>query len=854
MSTLFFDGFDRGTLLKRLDPNYWKLQLRNYPQYAFGGYSYSHTAVTGGAYSSTFDAYSPNGGILPLDNYIGYDPFGFSRGTPNNYPAYGKSPGFLALSNIPINQSAFNLTPLSYVALTGFPSISGTKSYFGLRCLGIETKDIDYYDSDSLIEGRYGSSHPFLAFCSGNITGLLLSFVRVTGDTLLNLRQAGDSTQTYTGQKITIGLEVQQNNGTSGIFDLNVGDTLANYRITPIYCGPTPDSGPSLIPLGNPHKILTIADTDLGTFNTNVMSRWTHFEFEIDHTGGSVRLKVEDADALVINNEEEDRELWDISIDISGFYYDNIRIFNRTYNSSALSACTGNPTYSGLNNAYYYRLGSLTLIDDVTLIDNTGNNPRYFLGKDSKVLPLNPGFGSNNGTIFSDQENGIDGPLQWLKSKNISNKALLASFDKDDSYIYTSEPNELTAIVYSNSYYNVFANTDPLSSWRYSYNDGIAGMKLYNYARKQFLDTNFRNIISRTGAPDPYSNNTIFLIHANETNPIIDYSTYNHSFTAIGDISLVNSGKFDGALSFSNSNSLLVATNSFFDIRQKEFTAEAWIKFDSVNDTIVLFDRKYRDNLVAFPLNGSEVPDYNNSVKNLGYRFSVNTGCLRIESWYEVVLPPYSDSSPCPTPAVMDLTLPSSISTGTWHHIAVTRTIMNTDPGSGYFTVFLNGVSGTGYNAYNIYNGYNYVYDNCPSYGTDSSSSGAKIFEISGGGGAMYYSNGYGMHFGNLTSLYIPNNSNTAYPIPYTYFGGSGNIDELRISSGLVRYSSNFTPSSVPYIGPLERFIEFGPVHELNRTNYRLIQYYQMNHPENNEPFTSGQIIPSGIKLGVKKL
>jgi hypothetical protein len=90
--------------------------------------------------------------------------------------------------------------------------------------------------------------------------------------------------------------------------------------------------------------------------------------------------------------------------------------------------------------------------------------------------------------------------------------------------------------------------------------------------------------------------------------------------------------------------------------------------------------------------------------------------------------------------------------------------------------------------------------------------------------------------------------------MPFTYFGGSGYVDELRVSSGLVRYTSNFTPEISPYVGPTERFIEFGPIHELTRTNYKLIEYYQMDHPQTLQPFTSGQIITSGLRLGVKKL
>ena len=45
MSVLFFDGFDRYTVTKKLDPNHWSYQPGQpleYEKYAFGGYSYNH--------------------------------------------------------------------------------------------------------------------------------------------------------------------------------------------------------------------------------------------------------------------------------------------------------------------------------------------------------------------------------------------------------------------------------------------------------------------------------------------------------------------------------------------------------------------------------------------------------------------------------------------------------------------------------------------------------------------------------------------------------------------------------------------------------------------------------------------
>lgn len=845
MATLFFDGFDRSTTLLKLDSNYWVSQFKNYPQYSFASNLYNHNNL----YALSSVRYTPNNGILapPYFDDIGFNYYSNIYGAVDaRYPAIGQPPGFLALTNIAINESAFDLTPLSYLAITGFPTVSGTKSYFGIRCLGIETKHSDYHTSDALIEGRYGAKHPFLAFCSGNTTGLMLNFISVTGDTLQNLRQVGDSEQIFTGKKTTIGLEVEQNSGVSGIFDLNMADVLSDYRITPIYCGG--GLGATLIPTNNPYKSLTIACTKMGGRYANVVSRWTHFEFEIDRISGILRLKLEGADAVVIDNDEYDRDLWDISINISGFNYDNIRIFNRTYNSAILSGCSLTDEYSGKQSGFYYALGAITAIDDITLVDNTGTKPIYFLGKDSKVLPLAPGKSPN---ILTDNENGVDGPLQWNKSNNASNRSILASFDKDNSYIYTSEPRETTAIVYTNNYVNGL--TDTSSLWRYSYNDGIGGMKVYNHARKEFLDTSIRNVVKRTGLPDPYTNTTTLLIHGDE-NPIIDYSNYNHPLNTVGSTNLISDGKFNSGISFSGNNSFIVVNNSIYDIWTSEFTIEAWIKFNSNNDSLVLFDRKYRSDITAYPLDGQEY-EGSTPASNVGYRFSINTGTLDIESWYKYYTDNYfTNKLLCSTPATMKLKLPFGITTGVWHHVALTR---NNPDNAGYFTVFVNGISGTGYTAQNLGSLSYTDYSSCPGTNSGSSDTGPIVFPVGVPVGDMYYSGPsgiYGAHFGYLSSKYSRSSDSAIVNMPYTYIGGTGMIDEYRVIASGVKYSSNFIPPTAPSIGTSERYIEFGPTHDLVRTNYRVFQYYQMTHPESLQPFTSGQVITSGLVLGIKKL
>ena len=197
-----------------------------------------------------------------------------------------------------------------------------------------------------------------------------------------------------------------------------------------------------------------------------------------------------------------------------------------------------------------------------------------------------------------------------------------------------------------------------------------------------------------------------------------DYGRYSYNLSSVGSVTLLNSGKFDGALSFTGSDSFLVATNTTTDISTNSFTIEAWIKLNNNNDRLALFDRRYRPGLPSFQLDGSVGGSFPYGPdRRDGYAISLTTGLLTIEAWFES----------CSIPAIMDLILPSTISTGEWHHIALTR---QNNSNAGYFTVFLNGVSGTGYYARNIteIQGYNYhAFSSCPGTNSESSLIGPQV-------------------------------------------------------------------------------------------------------------------------------
>ena len=677
MATLFFEGFDRATALKKLDSNYWSTQYKNYPQYSFGGWTYTNETIFSNSYDTVYTYSNVNNGIEPrlVFNASTYSSqFGWTVSSNETYPGLGQMPGFLALTNIPINDQ-YNLEPITYLKISGFPDISGSKSYFGMRCLGIETKHQDYWEEDYPL-GRFGPKHPLLAFCSGNTTGLILNVVAISGNHLLPLRT--NDPPNNIGRKISIGLEVEQNNGVSGIFDLNIGDTISDYRITPIYCNGGFQEfsyAASHIPTNSDYKLLTIATSPRGGSLRTVSSRWTHFEFEIDHANGAIKAKIEGVDALVENTDIDiNREDWDISINISGFKYDNIRLFNRTHISGLVCGAHG-VTWSNIevfNTSYYYH-GAVTLYDDITLIDGTGLAPNYYVGYDSKILPLHPGYAGSN--PLNQDSNIADGLLQWDTNAPSHRKAL-TSLDKDVSTISTSISGAINAVVYSNI--NTSVNSDTNSLWRTTFNDGIGGIKVYNSARKNFLDASYVNVVRQPTLDATYNPN--LYIQA-ENNLIRNHAKNAKSINKFGNTTVSNTVTLTNqSMDFTTNDSFIYVETP--TLRSSSFTIESWVYLPTTG-AMMLFN--------TTPLYGIRGPfttslNSGPATANSFYSFSVHTSGIDLDirgSWRFIN---------------RTLLFSTPLTTGTWNHVAITR---NSDKN---IICYLNGISGTTYVVKEKYN------------------------------------------------------------------------------------------------------------------------------------------------------
>jgi hypothetical protein len=827
MATLFFEGFDRATVLRKLDSNYWSTQYRNYPQYAFGGYTYANEEFNN--YRIVYTYSNVNNGIEPrlvFNTYVSNDYVGISFN--ERYPGLGQMPGFLALTNIPLNDT-FNLEPITYLKISGFPDISGSKSYFGMRCLGIETKHQDYWNEVYPL-GRFGSKHPLLAFCSGNTTGLILNIVAISGNHLLPLRT--DDPPLNEGRRISMGLEVEQHGSSSGIFDLNIGDTISDYRITPIYCQGNPYYDvPLHIPTNSDYKLLTIATSPRASTLRAVSSRWTHFEFEIDHENGVIKAKIEGVDALVENTDIDiNREDWDISINISGFKYDNIRLFNRTCITGIV--CNGLVNNFGVENLYrwgadlnrlnvaYYYHGALTLYDDITLIDSAGPAPNYYVGYDSKILPLHPGIIGANPVLDKDS-NVADGLLQWGTNVS-SHRRALTSLDKDVSTVSTSTSGAINAIVYSNI--NLSVDGDPDSLWRTTFNDGIGGIKVYNSARKNFLDVSYVNVI-REPNPDAGYNPPIYI--QAEDNIIRNYTKENKNINKVGNTTISNTIRLTSqSIDFTTPDSFIYVEAP--SIGTSSFTIESWVYLPTTRP-MMLFD--------TVPINGIRgsfrTQGYNAGPENAShfYSFSVHTSGidLNMGGQYRFIN--------------RTLLFPTLLATGTWNHVAITR---NSDKN---IICYLNGISGTSYvvkerydnGSYSRYNEFQEptgIYNKALKLPTSSTPYNDLTVTYEG---YFDYDATYGWA--------------AIYPNWYINIGRNGYIDQYRYVLGSSLYDSNFTPdSTIRLKRPDDYYVEFGPVHESTRSLYILDQFYQMTNPATNQPWSSGDVITSGLILGVKKL
>jgi hypothetical protein len=811
MATLFFEGFDKGVVFNELDPKYWSTQFKYFPKYAFGGYTpYVIEDNLSTTYLGSLDPqklgflyrYSTPtsiNGLVPsgryTDNRASFSYYGTTYYTKNSYPGFGSPPGFLAFTNIELENSTSVEYP-TYLQASGFPVSTGSISYLSMRCLGLESKHSDY--------SSYPYRHTLFSLNSGNFPTLTVNVVKISGDNLLPIN----------GKKETLALEIQQNDQTLGYFDLNLSGTINRYQISSVFNS-------------NNNKILTITDTNIGEGFSSMISRWCHLEFSVDKSTNPPLLYInaEDINLPVVNSDPTiTKESWDISLPISGFNFNNLRFYNRTYSSAVMNGVT--PSIEGEENwkdSWYYMRGRVWLLDDLALVDNTDPPPSYWLGSSAKVMSVYPGV---SGSLI-DNYGSPDGLLKWYKDPTVrsitrttdggytsysdhsSHRRAFLIPDADANYIETVESGNIDAIKMSRPNYQLnisWSAFDPESVWRGNFNDAIGGMKVYNSARKKYLDTKFINVLY-SGQSDTYEVNISLLLHGDSA-PIIDNATIPKTLNIYGQTTPTASLSKIGtrSISFPNQNSYIYLNHP--DLSNSPFTIESWVYFTNNTTSISLFDK------VILPIvdteRGITIPSSFNSQY---YSFTANISGIQFISDY-----PASYGS---RKTIKQLIFLSNASTGVWHHVAITR---NSNSG---IVCFLNGQSGVSHKITN-----------------------------SGDGGFLGFPN----TAGTFNTIYtLPTESDiSSYFInsftekPYLSIGKDGYIDEYRITSGINRYPTNFSVPSSPFKTKADDYVEIGPTHTVTKTSYKTYQYYINQNPITQQNWTLPEV--TGLIFGVKKL
>jgi len=349
--------------------------------------------------------------------------------TYDQYLPYQATQGFILLSGVNINSNQNRLqTPIQ---LSGINNLDSDKIYLGFRARGFIHAPI------ALTSFPY--ENKIISFCSGNKEELTVEIVRVVGETYMSWPSEDDG----------LGLRIKQSGNILGTFDLR--SDVGNYYITP--------------PTNANNSTLTLCyQTNQQGFTSQ---RFNHFEFLIDRTNKNnsfLILKLEGIE-ITINN------FGDYNFPINNFYFDNIKFYNLKINETLQT-----------NGVYNY--GTICY-DDITLINNSGSDPNYWIGNYTRILPY----------LYTDSPNNYNGRkiasgvLQEWEHYGGANP--LSSRDSDGNYIYTNIIDSINS--YRPAFFPTFYNINPYVAWT---GNMIGGIKISNEIRKTYLDTDFINVFS----------------------------------------------------------------------------------------------------------------------------------------------------------------------------------------------------------------------------------------------------------------------------------------------------------------------------------------------------------------------
>jgi hypothetical protein len=266
------------------------------------------------------------------------------------------------------------------------------------------------------------------------------------------------------------------------------------------------------------------------------------------------------------------------------------------------------------------------------------------------------------------------------------------------------------------------------------------------------------------------------------------------------------------------------------NLGDSSFTIESWV-YLTTTGAMMLFN-KYPINNIRGPYTNGY--GYNASYADNFYSFSVHTSGIDLNMGGSTRF------------INRTLLFSSPLTTGTWNHVAITR---NSNQN---IICYLNGTSGTSYVVKEKYAA-SYPWG-APQFIEFQEPTGVYDKALKIPASSSLYNNLVVMYEG-IWDAGQAQGYPSIYHNFYTNIGRNGYIDQYRLIMGSSLYNNNFTPdSSTRLKRPDDYYVEFGPVHQSTRSLYVVDQFYQMTNPATNQPWSSGDVITSGLILGVKKL
>lgn len=336
----------------------------------------------------------------------------------------------------------------THIQLSGISGINTSSGiYISFRVLGL--------NHNVVTTTSFPHAQKIISFDNGDTEYLTIEAIQVTGASAY----APNWNSQYSNNT-GLALRVVQNSNNKVLYDLRIPGISDYDIVNPANSLAFFSESPNLYSFG------------ISRSTAQTQSRFVHFEFYIKNTG--LELRVEGV---------ETKDTYSGSVGlmpIDSGNIDNIKFYNRNINTNMFEFfLLGNQPTS---NIYWGESAGNICYDDICIVSEDDTAPNYWVGETCRIVPL----------IFNASLNETDygrfGLPVSLRNEgwNVVSPDLnshLMSRDGDNSFISSSE---------SGNIYSVRPRRPDLTI-PYMQKD-IGGIRMFNEARKVFLNTSFINV------------------------------------------------------------------------------------------------------------------------------------------------------------------------------------------------------------------------------------------------------------------------------------------------------------------------------------------------------------------------